>query len=137
MNVDINDLFCSFIGIITALNGFAIPLSYGTVSENLKPYLDKYSYKAFIREPEFKENYIISLIAIGVYVIGLTLDLHKSPTDQTLSQYGIAFVIVSIIIFIWFIMTFVKFSLMIYEYATNTEEVVFNKTRKEIDETLK
>lgn len=140
MNTNLNDLFVALITIIITLNGIAIPLSYNIVSESLKKYSDQHMYREFLKEAVFRTNIVVSLFALLLY--GLPLAFNLKTWCDCLGIECFYYTVkciylgVSVLTLIGFLMSFIKFSEMIYEYAANTEEVVYNKLKPEVDEVL-
>lgn len=140
-DTDINDFYVSLLTAIVTLNGVAIPLSYNIISDNLKPFLDKYSFTGFIRSSQFRRNLWISLFDVFIFTFPLVTDISgicvRIPGIFIKAVYfENIYVAISVISAYLFLKVFVDFSLMIYVYASNTEEVVFNQIRENVEEFL-
>jgi hypothetical protein len=140
LNSDLNDYFAILITIVAALNGIGIPLSYNIISENLKPFSDKNISKAFLNEKHFKRNIIVAIWSLPVFAFPLFVDIKHLFDVGKDNQISIAFTNFYLVLsFFWiagFLISFIEFSLLIYEYASNTEEVVFEKIKEQIDSYL-
>lgn len=140
-NSNLNDYYVALITVIVTLNGVSIPLSYNIIADNLKPFSDKRIAEYFLEEKDFKNNLIISAWSLPILGCPLLVDFtsildvgtDKSITEFFLNLYNILIVIYLIV----FVNSFIKFSKMVYLYASNTEEVVFGKIKKEIDDFFK
>lgn len=140
-NLNLNDYYVTLLTIIVTLNSVSIPLSYNIISDNLKPYFDKRFAEYFLEEKDFRDNIVISIWSLPILGLPLLIDFtslldvgnDKSITDLILNLYNI-FVFVFMAVFIG---SFVRFSNLVYQYASNTEEIVYKKIKTEIDEFLK
>lgn len=133
-NENTNDYFVAMLTIVATLNSVAIPLAYNIISENLKPYLDKNIYKHFISEKAFKCNVIVSIWGLPILGFPLLVDMrtlfvYKSISDVAMNIY----ILCTFFYMAGFLMTFIWFSKMIYEYAYNTDELIFKSIKKKLD----
>jgi hypothetical protein len=138
MNEELNDLFVLLIGTIVALNSIAIPVSYSIVSSNLKPLLTTDSHKIFINETTFKTNLLTSFSCIAIYLIPLLIDLYpyskETHVSVVTSMLQIPFLIFTCLSFLGFLIAFTEFSYRIYEYSSNSEEIMFEASQNVIDQ---
>jgi hypothetical protein len=139
-NTNLNDYFAVLLAIVATLNGIAIPLAYNIISENLKPYLDKHISNMFINEKAFINNAVVSIWALPILSFPLFVDITRILNTGDDNHFSIWFmngyIILSIVFMAGFLLSFVRFSKMIYEYSSNTEEIVYEKTKSTIDEYL-
>lgn len=138
-NDNLNDFFATLLAIITTLNSITIPVSYSIISEKYMEYLDKSVSDKFIKNNKFRCNIIISFICIGVYLIPLISNVNLKY-DYLINNYGEAtyclrnaYVYVSCFLFLWFLISFYRFSYYVYEYSTNTDEIIFDQIKSDID----
>lgn len=140
LNSNLNDYFAILITVVAALNGIGIPLSYNIISENLKPFADKNISEIFLNERHFKRNIIVALWSLPVFAFPLFVDIKHLFDIGKESQISIAFansyIVLSFFMMAGFLISFIEFSLLIYNYASNTEEVVFGKIKEQIDSYL-
>ncbi len=138
-NGDYNYLYATLVGMIFTLNGIALPLSYNMIADKYKEYLDKNVHEYFIKESAFRENIIISFICLSLFILPLFFN-DKVTTEESVRYFPISFcngyLIVTGIMFIWFLITFFSFSRTIYYYVTKTDEIVFNQIKIENNEYL-
>lgn len=137
---NLNDYFVILLTIVVTLNGIAIPLSYNIIAENLKSYFDKHVANIFLKEEAFQSNVIVSLWSLPILSFPLIVDITKLFNVENNNSISTGFmnfyVLFSFFFMAGFLMSFIRFSKMIYNYASNTEEIVYEKLKKEIDEYL-
>lgn len=139
-NESINDYCVAILTIVAALNGVAIPLSYNIISQNLSPYFDKNLSRLFLDEKAFKANVIVSIYALPYFAFPLIIDIKSILDIRNNNNISTAFTnlyfLGSFFFIAGFLICFIEFSKMIYDYASNTEEIVYQKIKKEIDNYL-
>jgi len=140
LNNTIDNAFVVMASTIVACNSIFIPLSYNIISDKLKPFIDKDFFLLYIKEPTFKNNLVVSLWGIGFFLFPLFIDISKFVEGKDYASLCIfvrrSYVFAAIWSFVAFLITFLQFSYRTYEYAFNTEEIVFEKIKKQIDEYL-
>lgn len=139
-NTNLNDYYVTLLTIIVTLNSVSIPLSYNIIADNLKPFSDKRFAEYFLEEKDFRNNIIISGLSLPIIGLPLIIDFTSIldvGTDKTITDYFLnLYNLFIIILMIAFVDSFIKFSNMVYQYASNTEEIVYKKIKNEIDEFL-
>lgn len=137
-NIDLNDYFAILLTIVATLNGIAIPLSYNIISQNLKPYFDKNVSEMFLNEEAFRSNVIVSIWALPIFCFPLIVDITKllnvDHSNSLSTTFMNIYILFSFFFIVGFMMLFIDFSKMIYKYASNTEEVVFEKIKEQIND---
>jgi hypothetical protein len=141
-NISLNDYFIALLTVVVTLNGIAIPLSYNIISENLKPYLDKSISNIFLNEKAFQDNVIVSIFGLPFLCFPLIVNINQlfkveSGTDTIATVFLNFYILLSFFYGSGFLICFIKFSKMIYSYASNTEEVIFDKIKFNINQYLK
>lgn len=138
-NDNLNDLFATLITIVVTLNSITIPVSYSIVSEKYKEYLDPNISRRFINSHHFLNNFIISIICIGCYLVPLLFNQNLKDVQgvYTLDPPSYCFrngyLYACLVLFIFFMVCFIDFSLFVYKYATETDEIVFDYVKGKID----
>lgn len=138
MNNYLNDLFVLLIGTIVALNSISIPVSYQIVSVNLKQLLTRDSHLILINENTFRGNIIASLACLIYYAIPLFFNIFPSPpkVDAILNFFQVWYLIFAALFAIGFFLAFIRFSYRIYEYSSNAEDIMFEKSQQTADQFL-
>ena len=133
-NESLNDFFVILLTTVIVLNSVSIPLSYNIVADKLKPYLDRNVFAHFINEPAFRWNVWLSLIALTMFITPLTINISKLPLSRFCCKLlDNLYIGLSLLITAVFLLIFIRFSNMIYRYASDTEEVVFTQIQSEIN----
>lgn len=127
--IDPSDKFSNILiaiaSIIGTICGIAIPISIATVSNNLKEFEDPeiaiifQNEKIFIRQ--IRGTFL--LIIASVFILFF----------HCISPIIVAFLFIA---FLLVIINFYRFIYLVLHYTTNTEEVVYNHTKKNIDDFL-
>jgi hypothetical protein len=138
MNQTLNDLFVLLIGIIIALNSISIPVSYQIVSSNLKELLGRDSHLILLEEKSFKRNLYASSGCLLFFILPLYLNIFPEQVvkDKLWNTFQIIYLLFTTLFMIGFFIAFAGFSMRIYEYSSNTEEIIFEKTKNKIDKYL-
>lgn len=140
-NEGLNDYFVALVATVVTLNGVAIPLSYNIIADKLGPYLDAHIFKFFINEKIVKCNIITSIYSFIFFLIPLFFNfkvVQSDPLLMSITDYlKIFYYFLSVFFVAGFLISFYQFSYLIYEYAFNTEKIIFNKIKGIIDEYLK
>lgn len=138
-NGDYNYLFATLAAMVFTLNSITIPVSFSIIADKYKEYLDKNVANYFVNRQEFKENLIISFLCVVFFLLPLFINvrLEGLDGDRTLKNDSLnlrgGYLISVIVLAIWFFITFYQFSKMIYHFVTNTEEIVFEQIKSDID----
>lgn len=137
---NLDQFFSILITIVVTLNGISIPLSYNIIAENLKPYLDKNITLKFRNEKAFKCNIITSIGCLIIFLIPLIVDFKTIAIidgDKSINKgITVLYIVLSCLALTGFLISFIEFSLLIYNYASNTEEKVFELLKEDIDNFL-
>jgi hypothetical protein len=112
-------------GLLGAIVGIAIPISLSIVSENLKVYKDVWISEQFRKEWEYKYQFTIVIPTI-IFTLLLTFFNWTHPL----------LLFISLLLIIFSIFLFYKFLRLMEKYSTQSEEVIFQKTKRQIDEIL-
>lgn len=135
---NLNDYFIILITTVITLNGISVPMSYNIIADKLGPYLDNNIYDYFINEEKVKNNLITSIYSFIYFLIPLFFNFEIPEQKEyvfTLFDYlKIVYFIVSIFFISGFIICFFQFSSLIYQYAFNTEKMLFEKLKNKIDQ---
>lgn len=136
MNSNLNDLFAVLITIIVTLNGISIPISYNIIASSFKEYLDKDIYRIFIETKEFRANVNSSLRCLFIFLLPLIFN-WSANTSFTYLDLKTCLLILYLIfcgfMLVEFFYAFIQFSLTLYKYSANTDEVVFEKIKTQMD----
>jgi hypothetical protein len=141
MNDNFNDLYNALITIVVTLNGISIPVSYTLIQETFRQYLDENLSKIFLSDEAFKCNVIVSIWALIIFCVPLFVNfnlkgLEKSPLFSIYESLRFLYFVVTLFTAAGFLIAFIRFSLLLFEYATNSQEFIFNHVKKNIDEFL-
>ena len=129
---ELSTYISSSITIIATLSGIAIPLGVDITSKNLSPYKDKKVASYFKNELEF-----IGLISVTFFglLFFLFLFFLKGHGDN-FCTLKLILILLSYWYVVAYLFTFYQYINKVFEYATNTEEIVFNKCKIELNEYL-
>jgi len=119
------EIFYTIAGVIATICGIAIPIAVSTVSSNLKETGDEEVANYLWQEKIFRKQLLGSIVIIIVSLVLLYLN------SKSLVLIGIL-----LCFFIFLIINFYFFIKLIIRYTTDTDQVIFEKTKSTIDEIL-
>jgi predicted membrane-bound spermidine synthase len=112
-------------GVLGAFVGVSIPLSLNIVSNNLNKYKDVWISEMFRKEYPYKYQFKIVIPSI-TYILILTCFKSVHPV----------FLFIGLVLMVVSIFLFYKFLRLMEKYSTQSDEIILETAKKQIDEIL-